>query len=111
MWRGSGPRYDYVTIQGSTMSSIIFAQVCAMFSVSLADQIFRILVARTYKKKGRNKVTGYIELDGPSDGHIEFYFLESVIRAVHVLPPTSTNSRYVVQDLCDGDMYLRLIRS
>lgn len=82
-----------------------------MFSICLAEQCFRILVARTYRKKGRHKITGYIELDGPRDEHFEFYFLESVIRSVHVLPPTSSSSRYVVQDLCDGDMYLRLIRS
>jgi hypothetical protein len=70
-----------------------------------------MLVARTYKEKGRNTVTGYIELDGPSDGRFDFYFLDSVIRSVHILPPTDSNSRYVVRDLYDGDMYLRLIRS
>ena len=89
-------------------SSTIFIQVCAMFSIHLADQTFRIIIGRTYKKKGRNKVTGYIELDGASEGTFDFYFLESVIRAVHILPPTSSNRRYVVQDLYDGDMYLRL---
>ena len=82
-----------------------------MFSLCLPQQTFRILVARTYKKRSRNKVTGYIELDGPPDKSFEFYFLESVVRSVHILPPTSSNSRYVVQDLYDGDMYLRLIRS
>lgn len=82
-----------------------------MFSIRLAERTFQIIVARTYKKRGRNKITGYIELDGPPDGCFDFYFLESVIRSVHILPPTSTNSRHVVQDLYDGDMYLRLIRS
>ena len=82
-----------------------------MFSICLAEQTFRIVVARTYKKWGRNKVTGYIELDGPPDGSFDFYFLESVIRSVHILPPTDSNDRYVVQDLYDGNMYPRLIRS
>jgi len=82
-----------------------------MFSLHLVGKTFRILVAQTYKKRGRNKLTGYIELDSPPDGCFDFYFLESVIHSVHILPPTSTNSRYVVQDLYDGDMYLRLIRS
>ena len=80
-----------------------------MFSIHLADHTFRIIIGRTYKKKGRNKVTGYIELEGASEGNFNFYFLESVIRAVHILPPTSSNQhRYIVQDLYDGDMYLRL---
>jgi hypothetical protein len=80
-----------------------------MFSLRLAKKTFRIVVARTYKKKGRNKITGYIELDSPPDKNFDFYFLESVVRSVHILPPTSSNSRYVVQDLYDGDMYLRLL--
>lgn len=82
-----------------------------MFSTCLADRAFRIIIARTYKKRGRNKITGHIELDGPPDGSFDFYFLDSVIRSIHILPPTNSNTRYVVQDLHDGDMYLRLIRS
>jgi len=82
-----------------------------MFSIRIAERTFRLAIAQTYKKRGRNKITGYIELDGPSEGRFDFYFLESIIRSTHILPPTSTNSRYVVQDLYDGDMYLRLIGS
>jgi hypothetical protein len=107
-WRDLGPRHDSVVIQGPMSSSIIFVEVCAMFSTRVADQTFRIIIGRTYKKKGRNKVTGYIELDRAPEATFDFYFLESVIRTVHVLPPTKSNHRYVVQDLYDGDMYLRL---
>ena len=80
-----------------------------MFSILLADRTLRIIIGRTYKKKGRNKVTGYIELDKAPEGRYDFYFLESVIRTVHILPPTDSNCRYIVQDLYDGDMYLRLV--
>ena len=82
-----------------------------MFTIRLAGRTFRIIVARTFKKRGRNKMTGYIELDRLPDGSFDLYFLDSVIRSVHILPPTDGNDRYVVQDLYDGDMYLRLIRS
>jgi hypothetical protein len=82
-----------------------------MFSIRLEEQTYRILVARTYKRKGRNHVTGYIELVGPPDGCFDFYFVDSVIRSVHIIPPTDGKGRYIVQDLYDGDMYLRLIRS
>ena len=109
MWRESGPRRDSVIIQGSTSSSVIFVQVCAMFSIRLTDRPFRIIIGRTYKKRGRNKVTGYIELDGAPKESFDFYFLESIIRSVHILPPANGNCRYVVQDLHDGDMYLRLM--
>jgi len=80
-----------------------------MFSIGLADQVFRIIIARTYKKRRRNRITGYIELGEPSNGSFDFYFVDSVIRSVHILPPTDGNDSYVVQDLYDGDMYLRLI--
>ena len=110
-WRNSGPRYDSAILQGPTQASIKFVQVCAMFSIRLVGQTFRILVARTYKKKCRNKVTGYIELDAAPDETFDFYFLESMIRSIHILPPTSSSSSYIVQDLHDGDMYLRLIKS
>ena len=81
-----------------------------MFSVCLGEQTFRILVARTYRRKGRNSTTKYIELVGPPNGCFDFYFLDSVICSVHILPPADGKGRYIVQDLYDGDMYLRLIR-
>jgi hypothetical protein len=80
-----------------------------MFSLHIAGRTFQILVAWTYKKRSKNKITGYIELDSPPNKSFNFYFLESVVCSAHVLPPTSSNSRYVVQDLYDGDMYLHLI--
>ena len=82
-----------------------------MFTIRLAGRTFRIIVARTFKKQGRNKTTGYIELDRPPDGSFDLCFLDSVIRSIHILPPTDANNRYVIQDLYDSDMYLRLIRS
>ena len=81
-----------------------------MFSIRLEERTFRIFVARTYRRKGRNDTTGYIELARPPDGCFDFYFLDSVIRSVHILPPADGKGRYIVQDLYDGDMYLRLIR-
>lgn len=87
---------------------MIFVKVRTMFSIYLAHQTSRIIIGWTYKKKGRNKITGYIELDGAPEGVFDFYFLDSVIRTIHILPPTSSNRRYVVQDLYDGDVYLRL---
>lgn len=79
-----------------------------MFSIHLSGQAFRIIIGRTYKKRGQNKVTGYIELDGAPEGCFDFYFLESIIRTVHILPPMNGGCRYTVQDLCDGDLFLRL---
>jgi len=76
--------------------------------VSVVRDWHRLAVVRIYKQKQRNKVTGHIELVAPSDGCFELCFVESVVRIAHILPPTSYTTRSIVQDLYDGDMYLRL---
>jgi hypothetical protein len=81
-----------------------------MFTISLAEQVFWIIVAQMYKKWGRNNITGYIELEGPPDGSFDLYFLASIVRSVHILLLKNGNTRYVIQDLYDGDMYLHLIK-
>ena len=107
-WRGSGPRYDCAIIQGSGPSALIFCQVCAVFLISVTDKWYRLAVTRIYEQKRRNKVTEYIELVPPKPGYFDLCFVESIIRVVHILPPTSHTPCSVIQDLYDGDMYLRL---
>ena len=65
-------------------------------------------IVKPFAQKPRNKITGYIELEA-KDGYFKFCFIESIIRTVHILPPTPHNYRFVVQDLTDGDIYLRLL--
>ena len=108
-WQNEGPRYDCVLIQGWPKTSVFFARVLGLFSASLCDQTHGLAILRPFVRKRRNKVTGYIELEEVSEGRYEFCFVNSIIRAVHILPPTPTNSRFTVQDLIDGDAYLRFI--
>ena len=108
-WWGEGPRYDYVLVQGQQRSSVFFAQVLGLFSASHCNQTHGLVILRPFIRKHRNKITGYIELEGASEGQYELGFTDSIIRAVHILPPTPTNNRFVVQDLVDGDAYLRFI--
>jgi len=107
MWQNSGPRYDSVIIQGQQRSSFFFAEVRGLFSVCIDNTIFGVAIIKPFTRKPRNKITGYIELE-VQEGYFEFCFIESIIRTVHILPPTPHNHRFVVQDLTDGDMYLRL---
>jgi len=108
-WQHEGPRYDCVLIQGWPRSSVFFAQALGLFSVSLCGQTHDLAILQPFTQKQRNKVTGYIELEEVSGGRYEFCFVESIIRAVHIIPPTPQNSRFVVQDLVDSDAYLRFI--
>jgi len=108
-WRKEGPRYDCVLVQGWPRSSVFFARVLGLFSVSHHNQTHGLVILQPFIRKHRNKVTGYIELEEVSKGRYEFGFIDSIIRAVHILPPTPKNNQFVVQDLVDGDMYLRFI--
>lgn len=107
-WRGSGERYDCAILQGAGSSGLVFCQVCALFMVSVARDWHRLAVVRIYEQRRRNKVTGHIELVAPKDGYFDLCFVESVVRVAHLLPPTEDTTRSTVQDLYDGDMYLRL---
>lgn len=107
-WRGSGERYDCAILQGSGLSGLVFCQVCALFMILVAGEWHRVAVVRIYEQKRRNKTTGHIEILTPKDGSFDLCFVESTIRIAHILPPTRHTTRSIVQDLYDGDMYLRL---
>lgn len=108
-WRREGPRYDCVLVQGWPRSSVFFARVLGLFSLSHHDQTQSLAILRPFTRRHRNKLTGFIELEEGGQEQYEFCFIDSFIRAVHILPPTSTNKRSTVQDLVDGDAYLRFI--
>jgi hypothetical protein len=54
----------------------------------------------------RNRSTGYIHAGESSD--YRFVSTKCFIRSVFVHPPTGNCSQYIVNDLIDQDMYLRL---
>jgi len=107
-WRGSGARYDCAILQGATPSKLIFCQICAISMILIAHEWYRFAVVKMYEQKRRNKLTGHIELVTPGDERFDLCFVDSIIRVAHILPPTSHTTHSVVQDLYDGDMYLRL---
>lgn len=91
------------------MRAFTFGQVYALFVVPLGPQRLQIAIIKEFDTlKPRNKLTGHIELHVPDSDPFQFIWLDSVIRVVHIVPPTADNPRYAVQDLIDGDMYLRL---
>lgn len=110
-WRKEGPRYDCVLVQGWPTSRVFFARVLGLFSASFyhSNQTHSLAILQPFKRKPRNKVTGYIELEEVPVEQFEFCFIDSIVHAVHILPPTPKNNRFIVQDLVDGDAYLHFI--
>ena len=108
-WQRAGPWYDCVLVQGWPRSSVFFAQVLSLFSVSWNNQIHGLALLRPFTRKHRNELTRFIELEEVSEEQFEFCFVDSFIHAVHILPQTPANNLSTVQDLVDGDTYLYFI--
>jgi hypothetical protein len=81
-------------------------------------QIALIRLLKTTKESGsarngsvlstpkRNRSTGYIHASESFD--YRFVSTKCFIRSVFVHPPTGNRSQYIINDLIDQDMYLRL---
>ena len=107
-WRNSGPRYDGAMI-ASTEGKYYFAEIRALFRLSMPGQTnIDLALASVFYNQGRNKLTGYIDLK--HNPRLDIISLQSIVRASHILPPTSTRRFHAVQDLLDGDALLRLAR-
>ncbi|KAF7796307.1 hypothetical protein EIP86_007484 [Pleurotus ostreatoroseus] len=107
-WRNKGPRYDHAMLQG-TRNKPMFTELVGVFTIKIADTTHQIGITRLYRQLARHRFTQHIELEKLQE--YDFVFMDSVIRAAHIIPPTVYYARSVVQDLVDGDMYLRLLKT
>ncbi|KAJ3552152.1 hypothetical protein NM688_g4302 [Phlebia brevispora] len=108
-WRNTSSRHDHAMIQGARPSKPMFAELSAMFTLDVLGTVYKIGIVKFYGHLGRHLLSDYIQLERLVS--YEFIFLGTIIRAVHILPPTAFYARSIVQDLVDGDMYLRLINT
>jgi hypothetical protein len=104
-WRGEGPRYDCALINGA--DKFEFAKILACFTILLSSVTYRIALAHRYRLVGRHESSDYIQL--VDDGDIDFIFVDSIIRSIHILPPSTYNPHFTVQDLRSPDIHLRLL--
>lgn len=105
-WRNEGPRYDTALIQGHTSTAVVWVEILSVFSIRLVDRTVEIALVHEFEAMGRHRMSDYLEIKKAS--RFNFIFTDSIVRASHIIPPT-WGSRSTVQDLQDGDMYLRLI--
>jgi hypothetical protein len=104
IWRKQGKRYDAALINGSDGPE--FAQVYGFFTVTLCPTIYRVALIRRYRNIGRHPSSNYILLEDKDN--IDFIFADTIIRAVHILSPSSYNRFHTVQDVAP-DIFLRLL--
>jgi hypothetical protein len=78
-----------------------------MFTLRLEKESQQIAVVRELVAPARNPATGFIQAGEPQT--YSFVFTGTFVRSVLVHPPgDSYRTKYVVGDLLDSDMYLRL---
>lgn len=102
-WRGKGARYDCVLING--VDGPQFAKVYILFLLSIASNTYRIAFVRHYDSIGRHPSSNYIRLQ---ESNVGFVLVDTILRGVHILPPSTLNSFYTAQDLSGPDIHLRL---
>ena len=67
----------------------------------------QLALIRTLKALGRNSSTGFIHASESSD--YRFVMAQCFVRSIFVHPPTLPGyTRYVLNDVLNADMYLRL---
>lgn len=106
-WRKSGNARNDFVIVNLNYELTSCAQVHLLFVLNIEGRLLHIALIRILKAVSRNSTTGYIHASESTE--YKFVFAECFIRSIFVHPPPSTSyPRYVLNDLVDPDMYLRL---
>ena len=103
-WRNTGPRHDCVVFNG--LNGLEFASILALFTLRTLTTDLRVALIRRYHSVGRHSSSDYLQLQDVNQ--IDFIFADSIVRAVHILPPSTYNPFLTVQDLSSPDIHLRL---
>ncbi|KAF8148377.1 hypothetical protein BJ912DRAFT_1125700, partial [Pholiota molesta] len=107
------PRYDHVIV--NTPQGPIFAQLVFTFTLKIAKQQYPIALIQPFE---RVKSTGaqlkkdsdlrFLRLRKVKDTKTEFIFVRSIIRGLVIVPAFDKAEEYVVFDVLDSDMMLRV---
>jgi hypothetical protein len=89
---------DYQTLGG--------AQVVRLFSLTVDKMVYSIALVRTLGPFTRNATSSFIHAADRSG--YRFIPVGSFIRSLYVHPPLPKQKFYIINDLIDQDMYLRL---
>jgi hypothetical protein len=113
-WNSNGnSRYDYVLFN-LDHKTYGYGQVRNLFSIVVENVTYTIALILELKKRSRCKATGFIQTSANllKASSYRFVMVDTLVRPAFVHPP-ATNGRditkYVINDLIDYDMYLRLL--
>jgi hypothetical protein len=105
------PRYDAVIIK--TVSGTMFARLIFVFGFKVKDKIYRFaliqpLDAGTGPLSPKDKALGFYRVREKPRRDSEFIPVESIIRGALLASDSNKNGEFLVVDVVDSDMFLRL---
>jgi hypothetical protein len=105
-WFNQSPRYDFVLLDYGNQT-MCCAQILRLFNILDHQDVYPTAYVRLLGKLTRSKATSLVQC---ADGNgREFVPLASIIRSVHVyIVERERSKRYIISDLIDSDVYLRL---
>ncbi|KAG9124969.1 hypothetical protein FRC07_009515 [Ceratobasidium sp. 392] len=103
-WRNQGPRHDFVIANDG--KELYVAHLLNLFKLKARDKQHSIAYVRMFRVGRRSKSTGCIELT--DTGNQKFILVDTIIRSCVVVSSGIQESKHVLWDLEDPDMYLRL---
>jgi hypothetical protein len=101
------PRYDYALI--NTAQGVLFAQLVFVFSIQLSETIYPMALIQGFTPATRlqkDKDLRFLRLKKLKK--TELIFARSIIRGAVLLPAGDTDGDYIVYDLTDQDMCMRI---
>ncbi|KAJ7897519.1 hypothetical protein B0H13DRAFT_2234374 [Mycena leptocephala] len=105
------PRYDFVLVK--TTNEPVFAQLLYMFSCKVENKshLFALVLpldAPTGNTKRKDKLLRFRRVRGQARKNSEFISLHSIIRGTVLVPDSGKAGDFLVFDVLDGDISLRL---
>ena len=108
------PRYDYVIIQ--TVEKPIFGQLVFVFTITIGKYKYPLALVQPFDAPvdalEKDVDLGFFRLKAQSRAKTEIFPVASIIRgALLVRDFDSDENEYLVLDVIDGDMFLRVLNS
>ena len=109
----NAPRYDYVLV--NTVQGVIFAQLVFVFTVNFLETVYPIALIQGFAKANssaaitkKDNDLRFLRLRKLKDTRTELIFVRSIIRGAILLPAGDKEGDYIVFDLVDSDMCMRI---
>jgi hypothetical protein len=105
-WYHKGERRDYILFNENHLS-LACAQVVQLMNLTHARVTYPLALLRVLGTLKRNETSLFLH----ASSHCEYRWapVGSFVRAVYVHAPIKEKQSYIINDLIDTDMYLRLL--